>query len=721
MLRPEQMSRVSVIGSQRVMNDVIETIHELNLLHINDYNGEWDGFEPGNPIEGAEEASQKLVTVRSLQSILNIGEDQSAPTRIVPKKDLAENLETVRQEVNRLDDRRNELQDDLRTTRELIEMAEPVATIGIDLDLLSGYESLSVMVGEGDEEAIRQILNENPEVEAFETYREGTYIAVVVYPTTVSIEDVLVQTDFTKYEIPGAADGSPQEYVADLRQREQQLISELQNVEEELEDVGNEWAGFLLSAEEILSIEVQKREAPLSFATTENAFVAEGWVPTERVDELRRALQNAVGEHFEFEELERADYDDHGHPTDQESITESEIQSPGEDLQEEPTTDGGLVPIGRNAPPVVQDNVAPVKPFEALVEVINRPKYGEFDPTVLLFLTFPLFFGFMIGDLGYGLLYMGIGYVLFTRAKGDIMRSLGGVALWAGGFTALFGILYGEMFGLEAVAKTLWDGHPPLRKGLRPANANWALFWLVMSLLAGIVHLSIGWILDFYQNLEHGFIDAMLESGSWLMMLFGLWAWIFSGASGSAPEILVGSQSVFNGNPIPLGFTGFPEGVGSVGLAVFVVGLFLLIYGDPIESVEFLNVLVNVLSYTRMAAVLLAKAGMAFVVNLLFFGAYVENGEFHFMINHGPQYVMEHTPEAEIMFDGLAHGGIAGVVGGLVILIIGHLLVLVLGITSAGLQAIRLEYVEFFSKFYEGGGKPYQPFGHDRQYTKEHT
>jgi V/A-type H+-transporting ATPase subunit I len=137
-----------------------------------------------------------------------------------------------------------------------------------------------------------------------------------------------------------------------------------------------------------------------------------------------------------------------------------------------------------------------------------------------------------------------------------------------------------------------------------------------------------------------------------------------------------------------------------------------------------------VLSYTRIAAVLLAKAGMAFVVNLLFFGVYVTgsgaDAEWHFglggmpTIPEGAESVMYHGYEVtDIMFGGLMHAGIAGLIGGLLVLVVGHLLVLALGITSAGLQAVRLEYVEFFGKFYEGGGKPYVPFGHEREHTSE--
>jgi V/A-type H+-transporting ATPase subunit I len=377
-------------------------------------------------------------------------------------------------------------------------------------------------------------------------------------------------------------------------------------------------------------------------------------------------------------------------------------------------------------PPVIQDNPGPAKPFEALVEVINRPKYSELDPTVIVFLTFPAFFGFMIGDLGYGILYLAIGWLLYSRFDSDIIRSLGGVAMWAGGFTALFGVLYGEFFGLHQLGEIVFGGNPPMHKGLQPAYSDYALTWLVISLLAGLVHLTIGYVLGFIEELSHGVKDAVLEKGSWILMLGGIWVYVFSTAQGSVKPgflfTLLGEAGT-EGVVYPLGFTGFSPTLGYAGVAVFAVGLVLLALGDLIEVVEFLNVLVNVLSYTRIAAVLLAKAGMAFVVNLLAFGVYVDSkNAWHYGINGMPAEagVMFHGYEVtEIMFGGLVHSGIVGVLVGLLILVIGHLLVLVLGITSAGLQAVRLEYVEFFGKFYEGGGKPYLPFGKERKYTSD--
>ena len=110
---------------------------------------------------------------------------------------------------------------------------------------------------------------------------------------------------------------------------------------------------------------------------------------------------------------------------------------------------------------------------------------------------------------------------------------------------------------------------------------------------------------------------------------------------------------------------------------------------------------------------------MALAVNLLVFGAYLEGGEFHLI------FFSDHAPAAEnVVFSGLVNveGGLAMVLGllaGILVLVLGHMLVLVLGVTSAGLQAVRLEYVEFFGKFYEGGGRDYTPFGQERRYTAD--
>ncbi|WP_226022750.1 V-type ATP synthase subunit I [Halomicrobium salinisoli] len=784
MLRPEQMSRVSVTGSKRVMDAVIEAVHDLRLLHVTEYDGSWEGFEPGDPIEGAESASQKLVTVRSLKSILDVDEEDAGPTQLVTEEALDEELEEIRTEVNDLDDRREELRDELREVEDEIDTLDPFVQLGIDLDLLKGYETLSVAVGEGDADEVREQLAAS-DVDDYEVFAEGDVLAAFARADENDLQDALVGATFTGLDVP-EGDVDPGEYRDELEGRRQQLESDLDAVESELDDLRADVSGFLLAAEETLTIEVQKREAPLTFATTDNAFVAEGWIPTEHYGQFQSELSAAAGDSVEVEELERAEYDE-GHHEETEPIPEagSEVSADFEDEAEEatagPTADeeeeaepreaapdggrvtnaSGLVSMGDDEPPTVQDNPQGVKPFEALVEVINRPQYTELDPTFIFFLTFPIFFGFMIGDLGYGLLYMGMGFWLMKSFDSDVIKSLGGVGVWAGGFTAVFGVLYGEFFGLHQLGYVVWGTEesagivgqlfgmhgPPIHKGLQPHYIYYAKAWLLLSALAGVAHMVIGRALDFVNNLEHGVSEAFLESGSWIILTISIWWWILTTTAMAAKPPFLFSAFAEKGmtNPatdeaiknvaIPLGFNGFPvielfrvpisDGFSLVvgaALAMIFVGLALVIYAEGgiglIESIT--QGFGHVVSYTRIGAVTLAKAGMALAVNLLVFGAVLtEEGEFHLI------FFMDHAPDPEqVVFSGLVNAEgpvmmLLGVLFGIILLVLGHALVLVLGITSAGLQAVRLEYVEFFGKFFEGGGKRYEPFGHERTHTAD--
>jgi len=723
MLRPERMSRVSVAGAKRVMTDVIETVHDLDVLHITEYDGSFEGFDPGDPTDGADDASDKLVTVRALESTLGVEPEDAGPTRLVTDEALESDLEEIRQEVNELDDRRDALRNDIRDVAEDIERMEFFVDLGIDLDLLAGYDSLSVAVGNGDPDSVEAALESADAFDATEVFGEGTTLAAFAYPADdEALEDALVGTDFAAVEVPDG-DGDPETYLSELRHRRQQLNSRLSTVENEFEELKLDVGGFLLAAEEKLTVEVQKREAPLTFATTDNAFVAEGWIPTEDVDRFESELRSAVGDHLEIDELERADYDDEGHPTEREPVEGAGSQEADESA-EEVAADGGQtvgpLTMSEGHPPVVQDNPGGIKPFESLVEVINRPKYSELDPTLALFLSFPLFFGFMIGDLGYGILYFIAGYGIWSRLDNPTLKSLGGVGMWAGGFTAVFGVLYGEIFGLHQLGEIVWNGHPPIHKGLQPHYVAFAQAWLVASLVAGVLHLIVGRVIDFTNNLHHGLWDAFAESGSWIMLTAGLWLWVFSTqASGPKPDFMFSAFGSGEAAAIPLGFTGFSPTVGTVGLVLAVVGFALAIYAEGgialVESIT--QAFGHVVSYTRLAAVLLAKAGMALVVNLLVFGATLHNGEFHFI------FFMEGAPNPDyVVFAGLVNGSepvmiALGWIAGIVVLVAGHLVVLVLGVSSAGLQAVRLEYVEFFGKFYEGGGTAYRPFGHEREYT----
>ena len=726
MLRPEKMSKVSVTGSRGVMPAVIETVHELNLVHLSDYDGSWKGFDNGDPIEGAESASEKLVTVRSLESSLELSDDEFEPEPGTLEDDWEERLEEIRTRVNELDDRRGEINDELRQVNEKIDRVAPFAELGIDLDLLAGYETVDVLVGEGDVEEIEDAVAASDDIRAFETFTGGDVVAVVAAPTEDAdedpIDDALVGVEFTRHEVP-ETDKSPTAYVDDLEERKRELEYELEDVDADLEEIRGTDGPFLLALEEKLTIEVQRAEAPLQFATTDRAFIAEGWIPVSEYDRLVAALNDAVGDSVEIEELERADYEDHDHGAAAHDEEPTEEESPPEETEEpEPqkaATDGGTAARSDRAvtmddePPVILDNIRPAKPFELLVKLVNQPRYSEIDPTLLVFLTYPFAFGYMIGDIGYGLLYMAMGYAAY-QVDSDTMKAVGTIGIWAGAFTAIFGYLYDDFFGIHMHDLGL---HLPLAgtldKGLQATE--WAMLWIVFSIVFGLVHLNIGLILGFINELGHGLKAAVYERLSWILAMNGLFVWIFSTHyAGQKPEFLVGTESVLYD---AVGFAGLPEVVGLIGIAALLIGVVMIGIGEGIAGLFETPAWAfgHVLSYLRMVAVLLAKGGMAFAVNLLVFGGYEDHGYVAFNL---PTY---DVTGYEQQFVGLAHIEPAwiGIPLAILVFVFGHILVLLLGITAAGIQMLRLEYVEFFQKFYEGGGEEYDPFGQERTNTVE--
>ncbi|WP_430504300.1 V-type ATP synthase subunit I [Haloparvum sp. PAK95] len=704
MLRPEQMSRVSVTGSKRVIDDVIDAAYDHNSLHVSDYGNEYEGFTPGSSLEGAEEVNEKLVTVRSLESILDVEDADAGPRGVLEDEELEAELEDVRTRVNELDDRRNEIDDEIRELDEEIDRLSPFADLGIDLDLLRDYDTLEVVVGQADPDAVEAQLADAGGIDAFDVFAGDDAVAAFAKPADVAdpgvLQDALVGVDITFLSVP-EGEGSPESYLAELETEKAKLEEELEAVDQELEAAKTEAAGFLLRAEEQLTIEAQKKEAPLSFATTENAFVAEGWIPTDSYDGFAATVKEAVGDHAEIEEIERAEFTPDG---DHHSESVGEAATDGG--HEQPTEE----------PPVVQDNPKIATPFETLVQAVSRPKYTEFDPTLLVFLTFPAMFGFMIGDIGYGVGYLAIGYYFYSKFDTPGLKNVGAIGMWAGAFTVLFGIMFGfDVFGYHSYSLLGFE-HWDASKGVSPAETSWAQAWLVITVLFGVLHLNVGYVLSFISNLKHhSFLETMYESGSWLLLINGLWAWVFSAHLYEAkPDLLF---EAFN-TALGISFTGLPETVGFLGLAAVVAGIVLLAIGEPAELPEVLSPLVNTISYTRITAVLLAKAGMAIAVNLLAFGAYMDHGHFKFIFTAEN---LAHAQEAgyEVVFAGMTTQGPVGIAAGLVVALIGHIVVLALGITAAGIQGVRLEYVEFFNKFYEGGGRRYVPFGYDRQYTAE--
>jgi V/A-type H+-transporting ATPase subunit I len=603
MVKPAEMTKISVTGPKSELQSVIEELHGLALMDIDNYEGE--ELETGEPFEDAEELSQTLVDVRSLVSKLPDTEPEGEEPSL---EEVQENLPEVSEKVEELEDREQEIEKELSKLDDQEEFFKRILGADVNAEDLTGSKTLDVYVGKFDPQELAD------ETDASHDVFEGSQANIVFYRSkdAEEMENALREVDAGQLTVPETDfTGAPEKVLEDIEEKRGELHEEFDELEEQMRELAEEWGGKLQDAERFLTEKVEKSEAPMKFATTKRTFIAEGWVPRDALEGLESRL---------------------------------EIQTDGKiHVQSEE---------GDN-PPVKHDNPAPVKPFESLTDLVAIPKYDELDPSFMIFLTFPLMFGFMIGDAGYGLTTLIVFYAayrMFPEAK-DIFKSL----MYASVATILFGLAFGDAFGF-----ILFGGHSDLAHvtGIHLFEQIPILFHraehlgqvFTIAAAFGLFHVNVGYLLGAYNEyVNHGFREAMLEKGSWILLEIGAALWYFVGMT--------------------------------AGLPVFLIAVTTLYLGEGVEGVvEIPSLLSNILSYLRIFGVSVAAVALAGVVNAM----------------------------AEPLF---AMQSVVGTVGGIGVLMIGHTFNTFIKIMEGFLQGIRLHYVELFTKFFEGGGRKYVPFG----------
>jgi len=324
---------------------------------------------------------------------------------------------------------------------------------------------------------------------------------------------------------------------------------------------------------------------------------------------------------------------------------------------------------GEQDVPVALDNPGILRAFQQLVTNYGSPCYGEIDPTLLVTLTFPLLFGAMFGDVGHGLVLALLGGLLASRKLRALrgLAELGSLIATCGLVATVFGFLYGSIFGLEDVLPALW---------LRPLQNIMQI--LMATVGFGTVLLSVGFITNiinawiardwgrmlFAHNGIAGFVlywslIGLAAGASGKLPVSSLWFVVLAAAAGLTivlSELL--SHLVARQRPLI---------EGSIGTYI-VQGLFELF-----ETL--ISLLSNSLSYVRVGAFAVAHGGLSAVVFIL----------------------------AELV-------GPTGSVGYWIVVALGNLFIVGFEGLIVGIQTLRLEYYEFFSKFFTGGGTPYTPF-----------
>lgn len=605
MIRPKEMKKVSIIGPKSQLGAVVERLHELGVLHIDDYSEEDGKLDIGGPQEEADQLSNTLVKLRSVRSKL----PETDSTGREENGDIEEHLERLQASINDIYDDLDEVREEKEQTQHLISTLHVLERLGLNTSDITPYSSLDTYIGTVSNVSFLDDLPDG----RYELYQDEHLIGLFV-DAEVDMEDALRSANFDAVDMAPVEDtdepvqremGQAQEQLQHLQNKEQEL-------EEELQEIASEWRGYLDQKEYELSAELEKAEAPLQFAVTDRTFAAEGWLPTEQFDAVHEELDGAADGRIHIEELESNSHE----------------------------------------APVEHDNPNGVNYFEDLVGFFGTPSYTEVDPTFLL-ITFPLLFGFMLGDVGYGLTTFAVFYLMYRKfPEGEgLWKSL----MYASVATIVFGLVYAEMFGYiifghESVLAELTGLHIFAEIPILFHRGHELGTVLMLSLIMGIAHVNFGFLLGAYNEyVNHGLLEAFYAKGSWIIIEIGAALWYLQGATVGAPMLLAGVVLLYKGEGI--------EGV-----------------------VEIPSLLSNILSYLRIFGVSIAIIALAAVVN---------------------QIAAPLFQSANPVMIGL----------GVLLLVMGHTINTFLKLMEAGLQGIRLHYVEFFTKFFHGGGERYVPFG----------
>ena len=316
-------------------------------------------------------------------------------------------------------------------------------------------------------------------------------------------------------------------------------------------------------------------------------------------------------------------------------------------------------------PPTLLKNNWFSKPFRMFVEMYGVPKYNDADPTMLVALSYTLLFGIMFGDVGQGAILSIVGFIAYKQFK----LRLGAVGMRLGISSMLFGVVFGSVFGSEEILI-------PMFNAMSPDNTMTLLIAAIcLGIILIIISMGFNVILNFKKkNLGEALLSQNGLSGLiFYISILGLVINMFLGLGFVNIVyvlilIVVPLLLIFLKEPLIRKFEEnekmFPNGFG----AFFVEGFFELF-----EVV--LSFITNTMSFLRVGGFVLSHAGMMLVVYTL--------------------------------------AGMVGGVGEYVVIVIGNVFVMCLEGLIVGIQVLRLEFYEMFSRYYEGNGIPFRTIKED--------
>lgn len=347
---------------------------------------------------------------------------------------------------------------------------------------------------------------------------------------------------------PGLSGLSLTEKLAYVRERTAELSAEAEAINGELQQFALRWGPIYGRVKEWVYERLSVLKASTTAFETQMCFFVRGWMPTRNVGPLR----DQVNKRFSGKVI----------------LDEKEIRE--EDL---------------DRVPVILKNPTYFRPFEIFTKLLPLPRYTSYDPTTFIGIFFPILFGMILGDAGYGLLLIVIALFLIKKLTRNIVRDAGKIMLISALYTVIFGILYGEFFG--EIGHMLF-GMEPICFERRTAVIPMIYF----SISAGLVHVTLGLALGVLTALRRKTKREALYKFISICMILSILALVAS-------------------------FFGLFPGLFTkpVVVTIFILAPLLLFTGGLLAPFELLKSIGNIISYARIMAIGLTSVLLAFVAN----------------------------------------------------------------------------------------------------------
>lgn len=693
----EAIKKIYLLGYKEIEGEVISLLQDLGVVEISEllpeYKEETERLE-NKELQGKLEQLEYLINLLGKYVPRKGGLETTGKERIVLSQrefqEIVENFDffkiyqncrNLEKELDELKIKRNKLETEKHQItpwlplQTKLERFTPTAKVGISL----GHIPLNQC-----NRFKKEIFDLTDEILLYEINTDKKWKYILLFYSReygTAIEEILKKVEFTPLYHP-LVNLSPEEIILRINQGIETTHKEEQKAISTLSELVPLQSRLKVIYDYHLNLQI-KEKIKQFFTRTNESFCLTGWIPAKEIDKIKRILSNK----FAYLEIIFAN------PEEKERV------------------------------PVILKNKKIAEPFEVITDLYGRPKYRGVDPTPYLSIFFAIFFGLCLTDAGYGIVLMllsGLVLLRYSARMGLTSRKFFRLFFLGGFATLLLGAMVGGWFGMTAKIK-LFD---PLKD---------LLIFFALALGLGIVHIFTGLSIRMWQNIKSGdWVAALSDQGLWMVIISSL--------------IVFG---LVKGKTLPANFES-PSKICSIGTALGIIffqgrrvdknlirlsGLEAIIYPWlwlilTIGMTSLLLKLFLPLSrylalFSFLGIVLLGRKNLKGIFGRIGLGLYSLYGISGFLgdtLSYSRLVALGLTTGivAMVINRMAAIANLAPYVGFLLaffILLVGHAFNIAINLLGAFVHSCRLQYVEFFTKFYESGGKPFQPFAKTGKYT----